>query len=100
VERLKQREGEKADLLTSLRQLEGKREIARVEVTPDALMLALSVWRGQLEEKAKSDNILETKRMLSRFVEKVELGYKKANLWYTYPVDNNVPFRVYSGGGT
>lgn len=37
--------------------------------------------------------------MISRFVEKVELGYKKANLWYTYPVDNNVPFRVYSGGG-
>jgi len=85
--------------LASLKQLEGKREMARVEVTPDALMLALSVWRDQLREKANSGNIPETKRMLRRFVEKVELGYKKANLWYTYPVDNNVPFSVYSGGG-
>jgi len=100
VERLKQRETEKADLLVSIRQLEANREMARLEVTPDALLLALNVWRGQLEEKIQTGNIPETKRMLSRFVDKVELGYKKANLWYTYPLDSNIPFRVYSGGGT
>jgi hypothetical protein len=40
------------------------------------------------------------KEALSKFVAKIELGYKCANIQYSYPIENSIPFISSSLGGT
>jgi site-specific DNA recombinase len=87
AERLRERETEKERVVSDLRQVELKRKAARLEVTPDALGLALAAWSGELAEMTEMGDILAVKNYLKRFVAKVELGYNTARIWYTYPID-------------
>ena len=99
LERLNQREVEKTNLLSFIKQLKSKREMAKIEISPEALVLVLNVWRAELDKSLKTGNVSEIKNLLKKFVTKVELGFKQASIWYTYPLNDYAPIRVYSGGG-
>jgi DNA invertase Pin-like site-specific DNA recombinase len=100
VERLKQRESECAILANEIKQLESKRDSLNLEITPEALQMVLETWRDEIHCATKIGDVLKVKEILAKFVEKIEVGYKQAKIWYTFPVENSLPFISYTLGGT
>ena len=86
-ERLKDRENERARLQFDLSLLVSQRQAAQLEISPDALAMILAVWRGDIEEAREQGDVRRLQRLLRRYVSKIELGYEKARIWYTFPVD-------------
>ena len=59
-----------------------------MDVSPEALAVALAVWRGQIEAASQSGDVRVLRNLLfPRFITKVELGYDKARIWYSFPLD-------------
>jgi DNA invertase Pin-like site-specific DNA recombinase len=100
VERLRQREFERAILISEIKQLESKKSASQLVITPEAIRLVLNTCRGEIAQAQTMGDIKSLKNALSKFVAKIELGYKCANIWYTYPFENNLPFISYPLGGT
>jgi hypothetical protein len=100
VERLKQRESERAILILEIKQLESKKAASILEITPDAIQVIIAAWRGEIDQAKNIGDVNKLKDIISKFVEKIELGYKHANIWYTYPIENNIPFISYPLGTT
>lgn len=86
--RLRQREAEKAQLDAEIKILEGRREALNVDISPEALALVFDAWRAQIVATKEAGDIATLRSLLARFVEKVELDYTTAKVWYTYPVDS------------
>lgn len=86
-ERLKDRENERARLQFEIKILETRRQAAQMEISPEALDVALAVWRGEIEEAREQNDIRALQSLIKKFVTKVELGYERARLWYTYPIE-------------
>jgi len=90
--RLQAREAELAGYRADLRELKAKKATAQVEVSPEALAVALVVWRGQIEAVSQSGDIQVLPNLLfPRFITKVELGYDWARIWYSFPLDALAP---------
>lgn len=87
-ERLREREGERVRLNLSLQEVEAKRKTAEVELAPEALAIALEAWRKHLVDAQQKEDILGVKNFLTRFVSKIDVGYKTAHMHYTYPIDD------------
>ncbi|MGD0879147.1 MAG: recombinase family protein [Anaerolineales bacterium] len=87
--RLKQRQAERARLQSEIKILEAQRDNAKIEITPETVALILDTWRDQFTKVQEANDIRALRALLARFVVKVELGYKKGRIWYTYPVDGN-----------
>jgi len=90
LNRLKQREAERAQIMTELNTIEARRQALEVEITPEALALVLDTWRAQIVETKESGDIAALRGLLARFVAKVELDYTNAKIWYTYPIDSQI----------
>ncbi|GAB4504347.1 MAG: hypothetical protein Fur0043_13410 [Anaerolineales bacterium] len=88
IERLKQREAERAQLTLELKDLEARLEFQQVEISPEALAVVLDTWRKQIVAADKTGDIAALRNLLSRFVEKIEMDYTTVKIWYTYPVDS------------
>ena len=89
VERLKEREVEKVRILHDLTTLKAKKQAAQLEISPEALTLALEAWQRQIIEAQEQENVRALRELLKNFVSKIELGYNKAVIWYTYPLEEN-----------
>jgi len=98
LQRLKQREAERVAVAAELKQLLTSKDLARVEISPEALYLALDTWRGQILDRLETGDIPAMKNVLRRFVLGLELDYKRARIEYTYPLGDTTPFRLYTGG--
>jgi site-specific DNA recombinase len=85
--RLKERENERARLQFELAALQMRQEAAKLVITPEALELTLTVWKGEIEEAHRAENVRKLQSLLRSFVAKIELGYGIARIWYTYPLD-------------
>lgn len=92
LDRLKEREAERARLALAIRQAEAKQQAAQVELTPEALALALEAWRGDLVNEYKMGNTRAAKALITRFVTRIELGYNQATINYSFPFN-----ALYSG---
>lgn len=86
LERLEEREIEQGRKRAELRLVEAKRQAAEVEITPEALTAALHFWIGEISESKQAGDIRALKGLLGRFIQKVELGYNQARVWYSYPI--------------
>jgi DNA invertase Pin-like site-specific DNA recombinase len=86
-ERLKQREAEKAGAQTDLERLELQLRTAQTEITPEAVDIILAAWRAQFDQVRESGNVREIKAWLLQFVSRIELGYNRAKVFYTYPIN-------------
>jgi predicted transcriptional regulator len=86
--RLKQKESERLQLAAQITELEARRDMLQIEIAPEALALVLDTWRKQIITANESGDIAAVRSLLSRFVEKVELSYTTAKVFYTYPIDS------------
>jgi DNA invertase Pin-like site-specific DNA recombinase len=99
-ERLRQRESERGIFISEIKQLESKRIASQLVITPEAIQLVINSWQSEINKAQISGDVHLLKDAISKFVEKIELGYKSANIWYSYPIENNIPFISSSLGGT
>jgi len=105
-ERLKQREAERIQTKNELQRLSAQLATAQIEITPEAMQIIIEAWRDQFAKVQETGNVREIKALLMQFVSRIELGYNKARIFYTYPMidfsqnatrqDNTVSLR----GGT
>jgi len=84
-ERLKGRETKRMQAKAEFERLNLKLQAAKIEITPEAIAIILAAWRDQFNEIQDSGNIREVKSWLMQFVARIDLGYTKARISYTYP---------------
>jgi hypothetical protein len=85
--RLKERETERAILESEIKSFEIREANADIEISPEALQIALDSWRGNLVHLQAAGDIGALRSFLARFVRKIELGYYEAKIYYTFPLD-------------
>jgi hypothetical protein len=104
-ERLMQREAEKIQVKDEIERLSAQLATAQIEITPEAMEIVLQAWHDQFAKVQEEGNIRDIKAWLMQFVSRIDLGYNKARIHYTYPMidffsgsllGNTVSFR----GGT
>lgn len=88
VDRLRELEGERGRVVLDLEQIEARRKAARLEVTTDMLEAVISYWRLELLVLRDKNDLKALRGFMQRFIEKVELGYNKARIWYRFPLDD------------
>jgi site-specific DNA recombinase len=93
---LMQREAEKAEATADLKRLHLQLRTANTEITPQAAEIILAQWRAQFYRLQESGNVRELKAWLLQFVSRIELGYYRARIFYTYPVMDLIPNEVHS----
>lgn len=58
-----------------------------MEISPEAMNIILDAWRAQFDRLRESGNVREIKTWLLQFVSRIDLGYDRARIFYTYPID-------------
>ena len=56
-----------------------------------AMSIVLKTWHDQFNKLKESGNIRDEKAWLMQFVSRIELGYNKARIFYTYPMIDLLP---------
>jgi site-specific DNA recombinase len=90
-DRLKEREAEQAQQQADLERLQLQLRTAQTEITSEAIDIILAAWRAQFDQLQESGNVRELKAWLLQFLSKIELGYNRAKIFYTYPVIDLLP---------
>ena len=85
--RLKELKYEESEHITHIRELKASRAVNMPQITRPALDLVFATWRNQIQSATEKNDVLTVKKLLSQFVQKIELGYKSAIVHYTYPVE-------------
>ncbi len=85
-ERLQQREAEKTQTRGELERLKLELATAETVITPEAMNIVLATWRAQFDKLQESGNVREIKSWIMQFVSRIDLGYNKARIFYTYPM--------------
>jgi site-specific DNA recombinase len=92
LDRLKEREKERAQVQTEITTLESQLASAKVEITPEAMKIILDTWRQQLTEARATNDIKLIRAWMMRFVSRIELGYNRGKIYFTYPmIDFSLP---------
>jgi hypothetical protein len=87
-DRLKQREAERSQTKAEIERLSLQRVTTVTEITPEALDIILAAWRAQFDRAEDSGNVRELKAWLMQFVSRIDLGYNRARIFYTYPINS------------
>jgi DNA invertase Pin-like site-specific DNA recombinase len=85
-DRLKELKREESEISAKVKRLKAEREVDVPQLTSEALELVFSTWRDQIRDTHKSGDILNTKRLITQFVKRIELSQDTAIIHYTYPV--------------
>jgi DNA invertase Pin-like site-specific DNA recombinase len=85
--RLKELKSEESEHITHIRELKASRAINMPQLTRAALDLIFATWRNQIQSATENSDVLTVKKLLSQFVQKIELGYKSAIVHFTYPIE-------------
>ncbi|HKI53428.1 MAG TPA: recombinase family protein [Anaerolineales bacterium] len=85
-DRLKEREAEKMQARAEIDRLRLQLTAAQTVITPEAIRLMIIAWRDQFEDLQESGNVRDVKAWLMQFVSRVDLGYNKARIFFTYPM--------------
>jgi site-specific DNA recombinase len=85
VERLKQLKGEAENIKVKIQAFRKERAVPEYDLSPEAMEILLQSWRCKIEQTSAEGDVLSTKRMMSYFVQKVELGHNQAKIFYTFP---------------
>ncbi len=91
ADKLKQRETEEALLAAEIKSLEERKSTSDIEITPEALGIALDAWREELKKAQETNDVSSMRSFLARFVQRIDLGYHEAVIWYNYPVISKTP---------
>lgn len=85
-DRLQEREMEKMQVNAEIDRLSLQLATAQTVITPEAIQVMIIAWRDQFRNLQESGNVREVKAWLMQFVSRIELGYNKAKIFYTYPM--------------
>ncbi len=88
LERMKQREGERAQVKAEIAHFESQLAASKMEIAPEAIQIAVGRWREQITKAKDGDDIKFVRTWLYRFVSRIELGYNRAQIYYTYPMND------------
>jgi site-specific DNA recombinase len=99
-DRLKEREKDRAIMEAEIKSLENRLNNSSVEISPEALQITLAAWAGELTGLQAGGDSGALRAFLARFVRKIELGYNKAIIHYTFPLDAISPKVTGSARGT
>jgi len=101
-DRLQQREAEKTQTIYKIDRLSLQLATAKTEITPEAMDIILAAWREQFNKLQETGTVREIKAWLMQFIFRIELGYNKARIFYTYPMTDLFNSRIASPvyGGT
>jgi len=86
VDRLRQREAEKATLAAQLRDLESQLHARHLQLSPEALEEVFNTWREQVADTLGRQDIQAARIIIERFIIKIELGYDQVRIRYRYPL--------------
>jgi DNA invertase Pin-like site-specific DNA recombinase len=84
-DKLQEREREKTQCKAEIERLTIQLAAAQVEITPEAIPVILAAWRDQFNKLQEAGNIRDLKAWLMQFIHRIDLGYTKARIFYTYP---------------
>jgi DNA invertase Pin-like site-specific DNA recombinase len=84
VDRLRQREVEKATLAGQLQSLESQLHARHLQLSPEALEEVFHAWREQMTDTLGRQDIQAARIMIERFIIKIELGYDEVRIRYRY----------------
>ncbi|HNQ94417.1 MAG TPA: recombinase family protein [Anaerolineales bacterium] len=82
---INQQKMDRSQLEARIKTLKAERDIDIPEIAPEALALVFSTWREQIQAYYQTGDILNAKKLISRFVQKIELGRDTAIIHYTQP---------------
>lgn len=85
--KLLQREADLARLQAEYEQLENERASRGLKISQEVLLAVVNQWRNQIIDARGQPNILSLRNHLTRFVDKIELSYNSACIYYKYPVN-------------
>ncbi len=85
LDRLKRRQGERSTKAFELRQIEAKRQAANVDISPEVLDLVLETWKNELKDLRTANDMHSLRIMVSRFVQRIDLGYNRIVIKYSFP---------------
>lgn len=85
-ERLMQREAEKIQAKSDVERLSAQLAMAQIEITPEAMDKIINKWRDQFNKIQETGNVRDIKSWLMQFVSRIDLGYNRARLYFTYPM--------------
>jgi len=86
VDRLRQREAEKATLTAKLRDMESQLHARHFQLSPEALDEVFIAWREQMVDTLGRQEIQAARIMIERFIIQIELGYDQVRIRYRYPL--------------
>ena len=88
--RLKEREAEKATLLAKLQVLENQQAATSLNVSQEAIALAMDNWKQQLIQDLQAQDILAARAILQQFVSRIEVSYDHIRIFYRYTLDKDL----------
>lgn len=101
ADRLKDCERERAQVKAEIDHLLSQLAASKVEITPDAMKIVLDAWREKFTQARATKNMKFIRDWLYRFVSRIDLGYNRAMIHYTYPMADFSPRDSYPlRGGT
>jgi hypothetical protein len=86
AQRLLERESEKKTLERELESLQARRRQSQLRISEDVLIDLIATARDDL----KTAEVRARRKLLSCFVDKVEIGTETGRLWYTFPLDDMI----------
>lgn len=87
ADRLLEREAERKELMQQLTKFRQRLELNRFQVDPQVVESILTRMQGTLADKS----LRAKRRMLKKFVERVEVGEDDVRLFYSFPLPEIVP---------
>ena len=76
-----------AEALNQIKTLKAQRDREKPQITPEALRLVFSTWRNQIDNAFQTGDILNAKRLLAQFVQRIDLGRSTAIIHYIHPLE-------------
>lgn len=75
----------KTESESRIRALRTRRDAVTLQIAPETMRFIFNELRAQIESNIKSGDIATAKKIISSFVQKIELGNKDVIIYYTYP---------------
>ena len=86
--RIRELERDKRQILDGINSLEAQIAlVSQLELSTNELSKLLHHWKIQAIAPETYDSLESQRRFLMGFVQKIELGFDRAVIWYTYPID-------------
>ncbi len=82
---INQQKMDRSQLEARIKTLKAERDIDIPEIAPEALALVFSTWREKIQAYYQTGDILNAKKLIARFVQRIELGRDTAIIHYIRP---------------